>query len=341
MHTKELVELDIKFPPSYPFMEDLINYEQYMESRCPAWCDRVLMSQGLSSSLNAESQVYDMIGKQACMGDHKPVYLFYSVNTTTHNNSHTINNNNNSEPVTNSSNNNNDSNLNYVYINNNLSSLDKLNTDLHDYAWFNNISQLQHSIKFPFEFYLPNLNLSHSSKQQQQQQQHSHLKHKPSLNKSSEFRVKLKQEINLFDLVKSIATLLKQETSNPKENDSLYYVKFFTQALNANFFKLKYLISSLNDQAALLSEMLDTTKQQQQQGDQATSDFNNNNTQLGDFNLDELTSSNAFEVSFATLLILNEARAFLSQTSTLEVFKSLVEKHTSSKKLSIYSNFFH
>nr|XP_031317915.1 inositol polyphosphate-5-phosphatase A isoform X1 [Camelus dromedarius] len=39
-----LCELDISFPPSYPYSEDSSQGKQYMNTRCPAWCDRVLMS---------------------------------------------------------------------------------------------------------------------------------------------------------------------------------------------------------------------------------------------------------------------------------------------------------
>ncbi|KAB0384332.1 hypothetical protein FD755_006249 [Muntiacus reevesi] len=39
-----LYELDISFPPSYPYSEDCSQGRQYMNTRCPAWCDRVLMS---------------------------------------------------------------------------------------------------------------------------------------------------------------------------------------------------------------------------------------------------------------------------------------------------------
>ncbi|KAM5322855.1 inositol polyphosphate-5-phosphatase A isoform 1-T1 [Glossophaga mutica] len=39
-----LYELDISFPPSYPYSEDSRQGKQYMNTRCPAWCDRVLMS---------------------------------------------------------------------------------------------------------------------------------------------------------------------------------------------------------------------------------------------------------------------------------------------------------
>ncbi|XP_027447102.1 inositol polyphosphate-5-phosphatase A isoform X1 [Zalophus californianus] len=39
-----LYELDISFPPSYPYSEDAGQGRRYMNTRCPAWCDRVLMS---------------------------------------------------------------------------------------------------------------------------------------------------------------------------------------------------------------------------------------------------------------------------------------------------------
>jgi inositol-1,4,5-trisphosphate 5-phosphatase len=36
-------EFDIAFPPSYPFTEDACG-TTYMKTRCPAWCDRILLS---------------------------------------------------------------------------------------------------------------------------------------------------------------------------------------------------------------------------------------------------------------------------------------------------------
>uniref|UniRef100_A0A8C7WIN6 inositol-polyphosphate 5-phosphatase n=1 Tax=Oncorhynchus mykiss TaxID=8022 RepID=A0A8C7WIN6_ONCMY len=41
---ERLHELEISFPPSYPYSEDSSQGKQYMNTRCPAWCDRVLMS---------------------------------------------------------------------------------------------------------------------------------------------------------------------------------------------------------------------------------------------------------------------------------------------------------
>uniref|UniRef100_A0A8C3GBE4 inositol-polyphosphate 5-phosphatase n=1 Tax=Cyclopterus lumpus TaxID=8103 RepID=A0A8C3GBE4_CYCLU len=39
-----LHELEISFPPSYPYSEDSSQGKQYMNTRCPAWCDRILLS---------------------------------------------------------------------------------------------------------------------------------------------------------------------------------------------------------------------------------------------------------------------------------------------------------
>ncbi|XP_037295877.1 uncharacterized protein LOC115449445 isoform X2 [Manduca sexta] len=40
-----LYEFPIKFPPTYPFEEDVHLPTHYMKTRCPAWCDRILLSQ--------------------------------------------------------------------------------------------------------------------------------------------------------------------------------------------------------------------------------------------------------------------------------------------------------
>ncbi|XP_068625514.1 uncharacterized protein 5PtaseI [Battus philenor] len=40
-----LYEFPVKFPPSYPFEENVQLPTHYMKTRCPAWCDRVLLSQ--------------------------------------------------------------------------------------------------------------------------------------------------------------------------------------------------------------------------------------------------------------------------------------------------------
>uniref|UniRef100_A0A9J8C7T8 inositol-polyphosphate 5-phosphatase n=1 Tax=Cyprinus carpio carpio TaxID=630221 RepID=A0A9J8C7T8_CYPCA len=83
---ERLHELDISFPPSYPYSEDSSQGKQYMNTRCPSWCDRILMSASAKDLLvkpeNEEKSItYDNIGPSVCMGDHKPVYLYSRLNT--------------------------------------------------------------------------------------------------------------------------------------------------------------------------------------------------------------------------------------------------------------------
>ncbi|KAJ8946892.1 hypothetical protein NQ318_008248 [Aromia moschata] len=71
-----LTEYPVTFPPSYPFEEKISKATCYMQTRCPAWCDRVLLSQCAKKLVCEDSKVeYGLIGINTCMGDHKPVYL--------------------------------------------------------------------------------------------------------------------------------------------------------------------------------------------------------------------------------------------------------------------------
>ncbi|XP_047512636.1 inositol polyphosphate-5-phosphatase A isoform X1 [Pieris napi] len=56
-----LYEFPVKFPPSYPFEEDVHLPTHYMKTRCPAWCDRVLLSQSarLLVQERAENRVHN------------------------------------------------------------------------------------------------------------------------------------------------------------------------------------------------------------------------------------------------------------------------------------------
>ncbi|XP_029376445.1 type I inositol 1,4,5-trisphosphate 5-phosphatase isoform X1 [Echeneis naucrates] len=81
---ERLHELEISFPPSYPYSEDSSEGKQYMNTRCPAWCDRILMSPSardlvLKPENEEKSIVYDNIGPNVCMGDHKPVFLSFRI----------------------------------------------------------------------------------------------------------------------------------------------------------------------------------------------------------------------------------------------------------------------
>uniref|UniRef100_A0A3B4C626 inositol-polyphosphate 5-phosphatase n=1 Tax=Pygocentrus nattereri TaxID=42514 RepID=A0A3B4C626_PYGNA len=81
-----LCELEISFPPSYPYSEDCSQGKQYMNTRCPAWCDRILMSTSardlvLKPETDEKLLTYDNIGPNVCMGDHKPVFLSFRLTT--------------------------------------------------------------------------------------------------------------------------------------------------------------------------------------------------------------------------------------------------------------------
>lgn len=66
-----LFEFPIAFPPSYPFEEDPTLPHDYMSSRCPAWCDRILMNPTAKGLMVDQPAEYKMIGNDVCMGDHK------------------------------------------------------------------------------------------------------------------------------------------------------------------------------------------------------------------------------------------------------------------------------
>ncbi|XP_014889069.1 type I inositol 1,4,5-trisphosphate 5-phosphatase isoform X3 [Poecilia latipinna] len=84
-------EMEITFPPTYPYSEDVHHAKQYNTTRCPAWCDRILLSISAKHLMampkdkreeeeqenDENSIVYDNIGPNVCMGDHKPVFLSF------------------------------------------------------------------------------------------------------------------------------------------------------------------------------------------------------------------------------------------------------------------------
>ncbi|XP_044581190.1 inositol polyphosphate-5-phosphatase A isoform X1 [Cotesia glomerata] len=71
-----LFEFPIEFVPSYPFEEDISQGSNFMQTRVPAWCDRILLSPPAKSLISSFDMVkYGIIGANTCMGDHKPVYL--------------------------------------------------------------------------------------------------------------------------------------------------------------------------------------------------------------------------------------------------------------------------
>ncbi|KAL1492083.1 hypothetical protein ABEB36_012578 [Hypothenemus hampei] len=77
-----LTEYPISFPPSYPFEEEIMKANNYMPTRCPAWCDRVLFSHSAQKIIDENLKPdYGLMGLNICMGDHKPVYLRISLKT--------------------------------------------------------------------------------------------------------------------------------------------------------------------------------------------------------------------------------------------------------------------
>ncbi|KAG7189984.1 hypothetical protein KM043_006143 [Ampulex compressa] len=79
-----LFEFPIKFVPSYPFEEDINEATSYMQTRVPAWCDRILLSPAAQMLIQdvscADAVEYGIIGPTTCMGDHKPVFLEFRMN---------------------------------------------------------------------------------------------------------------------------------------------------------------------------------------------------------------------------------------------------------------------
>ncbi|XP_053536104.1 inositol polyphosphate-5-phosphatase A isoform X3 [Ictalurus punctatus] len=79
-----ITEEEILFLPSYPYSEDYTKPTQYMNTRCPSWCDRILMSHNARDVIYRGNEgdrniLYNILGPKVCMGDHKPVFLFFAL----------------------------------------------------------------------------------------------------------------------------------------------------------------------------------------------------------------------------------------------------------------------
>lgn len=77
-----LYEYPITFAPSYPYEENSELPTNYMSTRCPSWCDRVLISPAAKKLIvddgETESEnrpIYGIIGDSICMGDHKVSFV--------------------------------------------------------------------------------------------------------------------------------------------------------------------------------------------------------------------------------------------------------------------------
>lgn len=65
----DLFEPTVSFSPSYAYAEDMSKPRDFLEKRCPAWCDRILMSSAARTT--AVDSSYKLVGADVCMGDHK------------------------------------------------------------------------------------------------------------------------------------------------------------------------------------------------------------------------------------------------------------------------------
>lgn len=82
-----LYEYPITFPPSYPYEEEPEQPGDYMSTRCPAWCDRILISPAARKLIDDEREngktttmakaTYGIMGDVVCMGDHKVMGSFF------------------------------------------------------------------------------------------------------------------------------------------------------------------------------------------------------------------------------------------------------------------------
>ncbi|PAA89461.1 hypothetical protein BOX15_Mlig000302g1 [Macrostomum lignano] len=78
---QHLFEFPVTFPPTYPFSEDCQApgaATDYMATRLPGWCDRVLCSHSARRALLCppdQPTQYAVLGLDDCLGDHKPVFL--------------------------------------------------------------------------------------------------------------------------------------------------------------------------------------------------------------------------------------------------------------------------
>jgi inositol-1,4,5-trisphosphate 5-phosphatase len=64
----------VTFEPSYAYSETPGEARVLLRKRCPAWCDRVLLNAPAHAAAVAKAPVYGLLARDACVGDHKPVY---------------------------------------------------------------------------------------------------------------------------------------------------------------------------------------------------------------------------------------------------------------------------
>ena len=173
-----------------------------------------------------------------------------------------------------------DDNRDYSNVNNNLVNLNKLITDIHDNAYFTNLSKLNHLKEFPtysnYQYlFKHDNNKSSSSNFNSKLSSHSCSSSSNLSNSSQNDKNNIILLNNWFDMIhidlvkltnshnsstsklsfcsshQSTSTLCKADClTNIIDQTNLFdlsFIKFFLDALNGNFFKLKHLVDYLND----------------------------------------------------------------------------------------------
>ena len=82
----KFAEAAIKFQPTFPTSEDPKEKAYgYNGTRCPSWCDRVLVDKNLVEELKKSSikMTYESLGLNTVLGDHKPVFLAFDLPNST------------------------------------------------------------------------------------------------------------------------------------------------------------------------------------------------------------------------------------------------------------------
>ena len=111
-------------------------------------------------------------------------------------------------------------------------------------------------------------------------------------------------------------------------------INFFLNSLNANIFKLKYLIEYLNDTIILIKEEL-------VKNNNCTNYMTVPNSDLNDLQFSIMDLNKPFEFTVKSLHILTEIHSFLNSPCSFTVFNLAIKKNYLDKKFFIFSNLNH
>ncbi|RNA27849.1 type I inositol 1-4-5-trisphosphate 5-phosphatase-like [Brachionus plicatilis] len=308
-----LYEVERDFPPSYPFMEEFEQPDKYMESRCPAWCDRIIMNKDFMKSIERSSECleYGMIGENTCMGDHKPIYLFFKlfeqkahvIDKADPKYSNIIINNINTLAYP----------LNYTYLNNKLFNFNDLMADFHDNALFNNISLIKHKEQFSkyAQYLIQNLDLVPKPKCPSPKIINLNFWLKSTI----EIILQL-DCVNAFNCETCALSGLDEKNCDNLEkfvSEKNFFSIFFLNTLNGNFYKFDHLMAYLQNTISELTKSIKTEGK------------------------DLVDNLDFFDQSSKSLTTLRTVQRFLTLSCTHKLLKITLYKHTTFKKLLLFN----